>query len=92
MLFIVLLMTLVLYINNHICYSTCDSVQSIKRMVNSNDIQERDSSIFKPFAAHCCILTHGSMSDVKAGNIHRIPGIWQPCNGLYLSEMFVAGR
>lgn len=88
----VLRMTLVLYINNHICYSTCDSVQSIKRMVNSDDIQESDSSIFKPYVAHCCILRHGSVSDVTAGSIHRIPGILQPCNGLYLSEMFVACR
>lgn len=70
---IVLVMTLVLYMNNHICYSTCDSVQSIKRMVNSNDIQERDSSIFKPFGEHCCILRHRSVSHVTAGIIHRIP-------------------
>lgn len=45
--------------NNHIFYSTCDSVQSIKCMVKSDDIQERDSSIFKPFVSHCCILGHG---------------------------------
>lgn len=89
---IVLLMTLVSYMNKHICYSTCDSVQSIKRMVNSDDIQERNSSIFKPFAAHCCIIEHGSMSDVKARSIHRKPGIWQSCNGPHLSEMFGAGR
>lgn len=89
---IVLLITLVLYMNNHICYSTCDSVQSIKRMVNSDDIQERDSSIFKPFVVHCCILGHGSMSDVTVESNYRIPGIWQPCNRLYLSEMFVACR
>lgn len=59
---IVLLMTLVLYMNNHICYSTCDSVQSIKRMVNSDDIHERDSSIFKPFVKHYCILRHSQIS------------------------------
>lgn len=59
--------------NNHICYSTCDSVQRIKRMVKSDDIQERDSSIFKPLVTHSCILGHGSTSDVTAGSIHRIP-------------------
>lgn len=69
---IALPMTLALFMNNHICYSTCDSVQSIKCMVKSDDIQERDGSIFKPFVAHCCILGHGSMSDVTAGNIHGI--------------------
>lgn len=46
---IVILKTLVLHMNNHICYSTCDSVQSIESMVYSDDVQEGDSSIFKPF-------------------------------------------
>lgn len=89
---IVLLMTLVSYVNEHICYSTCDSVQSIKRMVNSDDVQERNSSVLKPCAAHCCIIEHRSMSDVNDRSIHRKPAIWQSCNGPHLSEMFVTGR
>lgn len=76
---IVILKTLVLHKNNHICYSTCDSVQSIKSMVYSDDVQEGDSSIFKPFwgggGGNFCLLGHRLMSVATPGNIQRIARI-----------------
>lgn len=77
---IVILKTLVLHMNNHICYSTCDSVQSIESMVYSDDVQEGNGSIFKPFwgvgwGGNFCLLGHRLMSVAMPGNIQKIAGI-----------------
>lgn len=34
--------------NHKICYSTCDSVKRVETVIYSDDVQERDSPIFKP--------------------------------------------
>lgn len=36
--------------NRKICYSTCDSVKSVETVIYSDDVQERDSPIFKPLS------------------------------------------
>lgn len=36
--------------NHEICYSTCDSVKSVETVIYSDDVQERDSPIFKPLS------------------------------------------
>lgn len=33
-----------------ICYGTCDSVECVKSVIYSNDVQERHSSILKPLS------------------------------------------
>lgn len=35
-----------------------------------------------------CILEYRSRSYRMSGSFQRVPGIWQACTGLYLSDMF----
>lgn len=73
--------------------STCDSVKSIETVIYSNNVQERDSPIFKSLSGrkktvHFREKKHRRYR--RTVSFQRKSRIWQACTVLYLSEMFAA--
>lgn len=75
------------------CYNTCDPVKSIKTVIYSNDVQERNSPIFKSLSGRKKALRLRTLMQQLQNNCgpsENILDLTGSYGAFYLSEMLAA--